>query len=132
MNDFQLSDLGKVYWPATAKIALARGFAAGLVFMLLALVTNPAATNDLGSLLVMPFGMAFVALPIGLFCNVAGKIAGAFIPLLGMFFTIVGALIVCFGDPLVYLVNRQYPQLFNVADFGFFNFTPLLFIMHPE
>ena len=132
MNDFRFADLGRVYWPATAKVAVARGFAAGLVFLVLNLVMSGASQINIAGMLTFPFGMAIFAIPIGLFCHMAGKIAGMFIPLLGAFFSIVGSLIVCMGDPLVYLVNRQFPQLLDVADFGFFNFTPLLFITHPE
>lgn len=132
MSDFRFADLGRVYWPSTAKVALARGFASGLVFAVLSLTFGPPSPDGAGAALMWPFGMAVLALPMGLFCHLAGKIAGTFIPLMGAFFLIIGSLIVCLGDPLVYFVNRRWPQLFDVADFGFFNFTPLLFIMHPE
>jgi hypothetical protein len=133
MSDFALSDLKRVYWPATGKIAVARGFASGLVFAVINLFMLPTYdASTIGGLLFFPIAMAVFAIPLGLFCNLCGRVAGAFIPLMGAFFNIIGSLIVCLGDPLVYFLNRKFPALFDVADFKFFNFTPLLFITHPE
>ena len=132
MNDFRFADLGRVYWPATAKVGLARGFASGLMWLLLNLVLSGGQGANLAGILVLPLGMAVLAIPMGLFCHLAGRIAGAFIPLMGAFFNLVGSLMVCLGDPLVYFFNRRFPHILDVADFGFFNFTPLLFITHPE
>lgn len=132
MAEFQLSDLKRVYWPSTAKVAVTRGFCSGLVIAVLQNLMAPPGSGAAMMFLLMPFGLAVLAIPIGLFCQAAGRVMGMFVPALGAFFSIVGALVVCLGDPLVYLLNRQFPALLDVADFKFFNFTPLLFITHPE
>jgi hypothetical protein len=132
MDEFRFADLGRVHWPATAKVGLARGFASGIMWMLLNLIMQPPSAGSIGSLLVLPFGMAVLAIPLGLFFQLAGRVAGAIIPLMGAFFNLVGSLMVCLGDPLVFFFNRRFPHILDVADFGFFNLTPLLFITHPE
>lgn len=38
----------------------------------------------------------------------------------------------CIGDPIVYLVNRQWPALLNISHLNFFNFQPIIFISHPD
>lgn len=132
MAGFQLSELSKVYWPGTAKLGLMRGFCSGLVFAMIQLFMAPAGEAGIGNLLILPLAMAVFAIPIGLFCHVCGKVAGMIIPALGAFMRAVGALAVCLGDPLVYLVNRQFPQLLDVPNFGFFNFTPLVIVTDQD
>lgn len=132
MSDFQFADLGKVAWPATIKLALARGFFSGLM---IAIIQNIVLSDQAGAasaFLIVPLGMAVLAIPIGLLCLLVGKVASLFVPALGLFFRAIGALAVCLGDPLVYLLHRQFPDLFDIADFRFFNFTPLIFITDPE
>ncbi|MEQ1868305.1 MAG: hypothetical protein ABL996_27125, partial [Micropepsaceae bacterium] len=63
MKEFSFSDLGRVYWPATAKVAVARGFASGLVFVALNIITQPGAAIDPLAFVILPLGMAMVAMP---------------------------------------------------------------------
>ncbi len=130
---FSFSDLGRVHWVSTIKIALARGLMAGLIFTAIQIIwPTSGAELTATKLAIMPFFWMVFALPIALILQFAGWVAGMFIPLLGLFITAVGSLCVCIGDPLVYLFNRFFPVLLNVADFKFFNFQPIIFITHPE
>jgi len=42
------------------------------------------------------------------------------------------ALAVAIGDPLVYALNRQFPDLLEVRDFKFFNLQPTLFVFKDD
>ena len=130
MSDFRLSDLNRVYWPATAKLAVARGCAAGCVLALLGLVMSPT-SSEAPVVLLFPLIVAVVSLPLRL-----GAYVSSFIPLIGGFVALTcllfGALLTTIGDPIVYLVNRQWPQLLDIADFKFFNLDTLILIFHPE
>jgi len=129
-REFTFSDLGRVHWGTTIKLSLARGFAAGILW---ALVTSfgPAAAPVAASLL-WPFVWAVIALPFAMSIQLVGMAFGMIIPLLGLFFHFIGSLMMCLGDPLVYLVNRTYPRFLNIADLNFINFRPVIFITHPD
>lgn len=129
-EQFAFSDLRRVQWLATLKLTLARGFCAGIVFAILFLLgPDPWPVTKV---LAVPFAWAVVAVPFALIIQVAGIVFGAIIPLMGLFFHFVGSLVVCVGDPIVYLINRSLPRLLDVADFGFFNFQPMIFITNPD
>ncbi|MBK6299270.1 MAG: hypothetical protein IPF48_15890 [Sphingomonadales bacterium] len=134
MSDFRLSDLNRVYWPATAKLAVARGCAAGCVLALLGLVMSPT-SSEAPVVLLFPLIVAVVSLPLSLALRL-GAYVSSFIPLIGGFVALTcllfGALLTTIGDPIVYLVNRQWPQLLDIADFKFFNLDTLILIFHPE
>jgi hypothetical protein len=134
MNQFQLSDLSRVYWPATGKLAVVRGFAAGCVFVLLGLMVSQA-TSDMFSALLLPIAFAVVSLPLSLALRL-GAYVTSFIPFLGGFVALTclffGMLLTTIGDPVVYFVNRRWPEFLDIADFKFFNLESLLLIFHPE
>ncbi len=127
MSDFSFSDLGRVHWGSTLKLVLARGFASGLILALI-----PISSGALSQALIFPFALAVLGMPLALFYFAVGRILGMFIPLLGVFIQFIGGLLTCIGDPIVYLVNRQWPALLNIADLKFFNFQPIIFITHPD
>lgn len=128
--DFAFSDLGRVHWGSTLKLTLARGFCSGIVWVIL---TNLGPTGpSMPEALYMPFAWALIALPMALFLQLAGMFFGAIIPLMGLWFHFIGSLMICIGDPLVYLLNRSFPALLDVADLSFFNFRPMIFITYPD
>ena len=86
MSEFSFSDINKVHWLATLKISLARGFCSGIVFGLIAL-----SQGNFGIALLFPIGLALFGLPYSLFMYFCGWIAGSFIPLLGLFFRLIGS-----------------------------------------
>ena len=125
---FSFSDLGRVHWGSTLKLSLARGFFAGLVWAILIYASQGAPIN----LLPTPFVWAIIALPLALFLQLMGMLFGAFMPLLGLWLHFVGSLMICIGDPIVYLINRSFPALLNIADLSIFNFQPMIFITDPD
>lgn len=130
MHEFTFSDLARVQWLSTLKLMLARGFCAGIVW---AVITSfGAAAPELETQITWPFVWAIVALPLALFFQFVGMILGAFASSLGVFVSLVGALFVCAGDPLVYLFNRAIPRILNIADIAFFNLQPIIFITNPD
>lgn len=134
MGEFRISDLNRVYWPTTAKLAVARGFAAGCVLALVGLIMSPPA-GELAAIFAMPFVIAAISLPISLALRLAAYIS-SFIPYLGGFVALTclffGALLTTIGDPIVYLVNRRWPELLDIADFKLFNLDTLIMILQPE
>ncbi len=123
---FQFSDLGRVAWLPTLKLVLGRGFAAGLVWTILLSIGEDGL--DVQTSLLFPFVWALIALPFVLFTGVIGRVFGRYIPIIGASIMLVGSIFVCVGDPLIYLINRSFPRLFDIAGFRLFNFQPLIFI----
>ena len=126
-REFSFSDLGRVHWGSTVKLTLARGFFAGLVWAPII-----GAAEGAAMIIAVPFMWAIIALPLALFLQLIGMIIGAFMTLLGLWFRFVASLMVCIGDPIVYLINRCFPALFNIADLSIFNFQPMIFVTHPD
>ncbi|SDU00361.1 hypothetical protein [Stappia sp. ES.058] len=130
MSDFTFSDLGRVHWGSTLKLTAARGFFAGLVWAIILSFGQTAAPG--GTVIAWPFIWAVAALPLALLLQFVGMIFGAIMPLLGLWFNFIGSLIICIGDPIVYLINRSFPSLLNIADLSFLNFRPMIFITYPD
>lgn len=133
-QDFAFSDLSRVHWGSTLKLALSRSFASGIVWAIIFAVTGH---SDMGTpFYVMPLIWPLLALPLAATFHFLGMILRAipipFVPLLGLWFQFIGSLLICLGDPLVYLINRSFPALLNIADLGFFNFRPMIFITYPD
>ena len=129
MAKFSFSDLGRVQWGSTLKLTLARGFFAGIVW---AIIIGASQGAPISVLLVWPFMWAIIAVPLALFLQLIGMIFGAFMTLLGQWFHFVGSLMICIGDPIVYLINRSFPALLNIADLSIIKFQPMIFVTHPD
>ena len=126
-REFGFSDLSRVHWGSTVKLTLARGFFAGLVWAPIIGAGEGAAMS-----IAMPFVWAIIAVPLALFFQLIGMIIGAFMTLLGLWFRFVASLMICSGDPIVYLINRFFPALLNIADLSIFNFQPMIFVTQPD
>lgn len=139
MNDFQFSDLSRVSWGPTLKLAAGRGFATGAVFAVAILAmgiagasrSTPSGASLAGFVLALPFLWAVLGPLLALLYWAAGWIVGKFVPGLGGLITLASALPICWGDPILYFVNRTYPQLFQVADLRFFNLRPMIVVTYP-
>ena len=130
MHEFAFSDLGRVLWGTTVKLALARGFAAGIVWTVL--VSFGPTPVPIEAILIWPILWSVCAIPLSLTIYVVALAVGSIVPLLGTFLTFFGSLFVCAGDPLVYTLNRHAPYILNVADLGFFNLRPVVFVTYPD
>ena len=132
MTDMTFSDLGRVHWLSTLKVAAARGFFSGLVWQVLMAFGPSPSPMSVVEIVTFPFIWAVIAIPLALFVQGVGWIGGMIIPLVGVLCTVLGSAVVCVGDPFVYILNRFLPALLNVADLKFMNFQPMMFILHPE
>ena len=139
MNDFQFSDLSRVSWGPTLKLAAGRGLTTGAIVAVAFLVMGIASTSNgapsgaslIGMTLAMPFVWAVFGPLVALLYWAAGWIVGKFVPGLGGLIGLASALVICWGDPILYFVNRRYPQLFNIADLRFLNLRPMIFVTYP-
>lgn len=138
-----MPDWSKVAWGPTLKLGIARGAAAGAVLGILILLFHPlpfperaefAATG----LLVMPLycfigfpGMYFILKGVA---SIIGGITGSesYGRLVWAFFRFFLTAIVAVGDPIIFLINRAAPRLFNVENFKLFNFEAVIFILKAE
>ena len=129
MQNFTLSDLGRVHWGSTLKLAAGRGFFTGLVIVVVLLVFSSGVTPP-ASLFAMPLIWGLIAPFFGLFFWAFLSLFG-WLPFTALLLNI-SPLAMCLGDPIVYMINRAYPSAFNIADLQFFNFLPMIFITYPD
>lgn len=132
MSDMSFSDLGRVNWLSTLKVALARGFFAGLVWLVLTSLGSSGVERTPIDMATFPLMWAVLAIPLALFVQAVGWVIGGFIPPFQLFCNILGSAMVCLGDPFVYVLNRLVPGLLDIADFKLMNFAPMMFITYPE
>ena len=133
MSDFKFSDLGRVQWGPTIKVGLARGFFSGLVLAILISLSGGPANESAGTVFAIPFFWMIFGIPFALGIRLMATIAGAVgVPVMEAMMLITNSLFICIGDPIVYFINRSKPELFGVADFNFFNFVPMMFILNPD
>ena len=109
----------EISWGSTILLALMRLASASLVVAILMIVT----TGQMSP-------AAIIAAPMFLGMCVAAALTGAFLDKMGV--PIVGLLVilgfaVILGDPLVWLLKKQKPDLVPVDSFGIFN-RPILFV----
>jgi hypothetical protein len=130
MSDtFTFSDLGRVHWGSTFKLAAGRGFFTGLVVVIVMLVFAGGQTPP-ASLFGFPIIWGILAPLFGIAAWAFFSLLG-FLPFTGILLNI-SSLMMCLGDPIVYMINRSFPALFDIADLRFFNFLPMIFITHPD
>lgn len=70
----------------------------------------------------------FAAGPMGFVLSISSR----FVPVAGLWLNVLGSFFVCAGDPLVYVVNRVWPGMLNIADLRLFNFRPLIVVLLPD
>ena len=133
-NDFSFSDLGRVQWGPTIKLAVARGFFSGCVFaiLIISLVPGPKASSEVLQVLFTPIAWGLLALPMVGLLYVFGKVVSSFIPLFGIWTHLITSLMICAGDPIIFFINKQFPALFNVSDLRIVNFRPMIFVTDPD
>jgi len=130
MEDFRASDLKRTAWGATARLAVVRGFASGVVWGVVFLFVPSLVDGNLQIIPLFPIILAVMGLPIALLIHGAGRLLSMIFPLAGSLYSMVGALVVCLGDPLVYIVNRMFPGFLNLTGFSIFNPRPLIMMTY--
>lgn len=120
------SDFKRINWPATALYNLIRSASAGIVWFVIMLFTSQ--PSDAWHALGLPLAYFAFLLPLGLFC---AFLIDRGVPLAGLV-TILFALILAVGDPLLFVVHKIKPTLLPVDRPGFFNFKLIIFVMKQE
>ena len=129
IGKFKLGDLRHVMWLATLKLAVARSFMSAMIIGLAMLVTGAPAADALAVSAIWTVG-APVGLPLA-FLGYKGMNA-IFDSMAVNLFIWSTALMSAIGDPLVYVLNRQFPDLLQVKDFKLFNFIPAIFVFDVD
>lgn len=107
-----------------------RGFASGVVWGVVFLFVPSLVDGNLQIIPLFPIILAVMGLPIALLIHGAGRLLSMIFPLAGSLYSMVGALVVCLGDPLVYIVNRMFPGFLNLTGFSIFNPRPLIMMTY--
>lgn len=127
-------DFKTAQWRPTLQLHLIRSSSAGLVWAALFLLTV-GNSNDGPTWWAMPFMLPllyFVGAPVYL---VIAKIAAAFGDMgkaFGGFIVLALAAGIVVGDPLVYVLSKQRPDLVPVERFGIFNLVVVMFVHPPQ
>jgi len=133
----RIADLRDVDWPATVKLAVIRGFASALVLVILGaslgMFSGPGGGfgGAFRFLLFWTFGAAIGGVVYIWLCRAIAATLGRAVGLVVTVSTLLQFLVialVAIGDPLIYILNRQVPQLLDLADFKLFNPVAVIFV----
>jgi len=132
MTQMSFSDLGQVNWGATGKLALARGAGAAIIWGVLGLATHFVGLKAFPIVLLQWTLAASIGAP--LYHLLVRGIRAVFggIPMVQMacnILLLMISLVIAAGDPLVFLVNRQFPGLLGVESFRAINLEPAIFVL---
>lgn len=130
MTFFPGVDLRQVKWPPTLQLHLIRALAAGVVWALLTLLMvggQPDAPTWWAMPLIFPL-VYFIGLPVYLAIAKVSALFGDMGKAFGGFIVLALALGIVVGDPLVYLLHQQRPDLVPVERFRLVNFATVLFV----
>jgi len=130
MADQLATDLGPVNWGATAKLSLARGVAAATVWCVVMLFMHaPLGSIPRQFILLVPtiaIGAPLYHLMVRGIKAVLGGLP--FVGLACNLILLICALVVAAGDPIVFALNKRFPDLLGIADFKPFNLVPAIFV----
>lgn len=139
-RDFSFSrDFRSVDWGATLKHSLLRACCAGLVWATVGLIAGANqpqvpgghAAFDTAFLLALPllFPIIYIVflLPLGIVC---GKLSGI-IPFIG-WVTIIFAVLIVVGDPLVCIISMFAPRIIPMHKPGFFMFVLIIWLLKVD
>lgn len=135
MTTFTLQDMGRVEWGSTFKLAFARSLAAAAVWAIVLAATG--ARLDF----VLAFFLAALFLPFAALMQhgVIGAMRAVFRGLgIGVgvlacnFAQLATSIAVAIGDPIVFILNKQFPHVLNIAEFKFLNLESVIFMLRDE
>lgn len=130
MTDTASPDLGPVNMAATLKLSLARGLAAATVWCVVMLFLHaPLGSIPMQFLMMVPtiaIGAPLYQLMVRGFKAVLGGLP--FVGLACNLILLICALVVAVGDPIVFAVNKRFPDLLGIPDFKPFNLVPAIFV----
>jgi hypothetical protein len=133
---FSIKDNFKdIAWGPTILLHLMRSVCAAVVWTIVAFACG-AKAEALQILIMVPVGYLLgVPMIFGMLKIVAGIFSiaglGEFANLGYAFVSIIGALGIMVGDPILFALNKIKPGLLPVEKFWFINFCMILFVMKP-
>ena len=131
-NDFSWKrDIKNVDWRSTLIYNHIRAAAAGIVWGVLMLVTDPA-HNVLPAIFApisFVVGYLIFFLPFGLAASAAARLPFPYAGLVAGAVAAFVSLMIAVGDPLVYLLFKRKPEWIPVDHPGIFNFRLIIFII---
>lgn len=134
MNAFSKINFKAVQWGPTLLLHLLRSFSAGLIWAFVLLIASSGSSGGPSwwtMPLVLPFAY-FVALPFYfLVAKLATAVAGDAVALGVAMVTLIFALGIVVGDPLVYILHKTKPEFVPTEKFNLVNFVIVLFVLDP-
>lgn len=123
------NDFKRIQWGATAQVNLIRSVCAGIGLAIVSLVIlQKPILEALAIIPGSPLAYFLIFLPFGLACSWLSSIG---VPWVGLF-SLVAALFIVLGDPLVYLIHKWQPSFVPVQEYGFFNFQLVIYVLETE
>lgn len=138
MRDISLGDMRRVVWGATFKLAALRSVASAVVLSILGLIFGlfDGFGRMAGFFLFWTIGSA-----IGGVANIymlkgisalASPFAGGIVTTVCTLMNYLIALMLASGDPLVYALKKQVPDLVPVEEFGPLNLRAIIFVLEED
>lgn len=137
MTDITFRELGRVAWGPTMKLAYARSTASSLVITLLmtlfaGMPLALAPVYFFALALTFPLGGPMYYFMFKALGTIFGPMTLGVATLVFNILLYMVALIAAAGDPIVYYLNRRYPELLDVSDLKPFNFKITMFVLREE
>jgi hypothetical protein len=128
-----------IAWTPTLKLALGRGAASGLMIIIIAgLAGQFKGATLMGVLGFYVFwtvgsvvGATATFYVIKAISAVLTPIAGGIVALACNIYLFMVSIMIAIGDPIVFLLNKQFPNLFECADLKLINMQPLMIVREP-
>lgn len=119
-------------WGPTLGLHLMRSLSAGLIWSIVMLV---AGSKDMPPFMPMIIVVGFYFVTVWMFmgvCKFMSIFVGGLADLIWNLFTLVAALGIAVGDPVLFFLNKCKPGLLPVQKFNFVNFAMILWVTDPE
>jgi len=116
-------DYKNIIWTSTIVLNCFRAFVAGLVWMVIFLITG--INHNINELLLIPIAwpvlLAFL-FPLHLIFQKA-------IPIIGGILYFVGLILTCPADPFLFIIHKHFPQLVPVEQYPIFSKNLIIFVL---
>lgn len=117
----------QISWGNTIMLGLARSVCAGLVLLILLSLTGELSSFNPAQWIIAWIFCSIVVIVVGLlFCFFL-----SLFPMGGWTARIIGTLVFCWGDPILYILSRVL-RIFNFADLKLINFVAFLYVLKEE
>ena len=124
-------ELQGVLWGSTARLALARGVIAGSIWSIVVLLNfDTPLPVTIPQIFILTVGMPFSYVILRFLNAIFGWLA-IYAVILNLVSKVYSC-VICVADPVIYVINKNAPYIFNVPHFGVFNFYMLILVKDPD